>query len=233
MARKDATPAATLAGIPRVNLMPRAELDRRERADAIRRWGWGVVAALAVVVLVAGAGYGLNWAAQQRLADAQGRTTSLVAELGRLSDVSKALKTRTDLESFRAQAMGSDLEWIKTMASLGVVIPDGVVVTGFDLVPGVIPVAGTTPPQQTGLAGTITLESLSPVEIVPVVRAFRKVPGMVSADGVEITSGDDSSDGGGGGGSAGSGGPIVYKYLINVQFDQTLYTNEYAKDGQD
>jgi hypothetical protein len=227
MARRESTTSAAFAGVPRVNLMPRVELERRERAATIRRWGWGVVGALAVVVLVAGAGYAMNWAAQQRLADAQTRTTALLTQLAGLSDVSKALSTRTALESFRADAMGSDLEWLKTMTSLGAVIPDGVVVTGFDLVPGVIPVAGTKPAEQTGLSGTITLESTSPVEIVPVVRAFRKVAGVSMADGAEITTQDSQSDGG-----AGTAPVGVYRYLIDVQFDQTLYTGSYAKDGK-
>lgn len=229
MSRREAATPVALAGVPRVNLMPRAELDRRERAAIIRRWGWGVVAALAVVVLVAGTGYGMNWVAQQRLAEAQSRTTSLLTELTGLANVSKALKTRGDLESFRADAMGSDLEWIKALGSLGVELPQGVAVIGFDLAPGAIPAAGTKPENESGLTGTLTLESMSPVEIVPVVRAFRDVPGVIAADGVQVTSDDGSS---GGGASAGSSGPVPYKYLIDVEFDQTLYTHAYAKDGQ-
>jgi hypothetical protein len=220
MARKNVAAVGVSGGVPRVNLMPRAELERRERAFTIRRWGWGVVGALAIVVLVAGAGFGMSWAAKQRLADAQSRTTSLTSQLSALSGVSKALATRTELESFRGQAMGSDLEWLKTMVSLGVVIPDGVVVTGFDLVPGVIPVDGAKPEEQAGLVGTITLESQSPVQIVPVVRAFRKVAGVSSADGSEVTTAE--------GDSAKAG---IYTYLIDITFDQTVYTNAYAKSG--
>ncbi|MBN9185462.1 MAG: hypothetical protein J0I97_08335, partial [Microbacterium sp.] len=138
-------------------------------------------------------------------------------------------ETRADLESFRADAMGSDLEWIKALGSLGVELPEGVAIIGFDLAPGAIPAAGTKPEDEAGLTGSLVLESMSPVEIVPVVRAFRNVPGVIAADGVQVTSDDGSS---GGGAAAGSGGPVPYKYLIDVEFDQTLYTHAYAKDGQ-
>jgi hypothetical protein len=219
MARRPAPAATLLAGVPRVNLMPRAELDRRERAIAVRRWGWGVVGALAVVVVASGAAFAVNWFAKQDLAAAQSRTTTVSGQLAALSDVSTAIATRADLEGFRSQAMGADIDYLKTLTGLGSVLPDGVGITGFDLISGGIPVTGSDPKAQQGLVGTITLESANPVEIVPVIRSFRKVPGVIAADGHDVTSKD----------TTGAGGP--YTYTVTISFDQTVYTGKYAKDG--
>lgn len=219
MARSSSAGAVALAGVPRVNLMPRAELDRRERTTAVRRWGWGVVGALAVVVLVAAGAYGLNWAAQQQLASEQARTNALIGQLAGLSDVSTALTARKDLEGFRGQAMAADLGWSKTLASLAAALPAGVAVTGFDLVTGGVPVKGADAKTQQGLVGTITLESANPVEIVQVIRGFRRVSGVTAADGTQLTSSDDTGAGG------------VYTYQLTIDFDQTLYSGAYAQDG--
>lgn len=219
MAGKSSAPATALAGVPRVNLLPRAELDRRERTAAIRRWGWGVVGALMIVVLVAAGAYGVNWGAQQRLADAQSRTTSLLTQLGALSDVSTAVTTRSGLQSFRADAMGADLDWLKTLSSLDAVVPAGVTVSGFDLISGGVPIGGADPKTQQGLVGKITLQSPNPVQIVSVIRAFRDVDGVTSADGTDVSSSDDTGAGG------------VYTYELDVVFDQSIYTGAYAKEG--
>ena len=44
------TPA--LAGAPRINLLPRSELDRRARERLTRRWVWGVFGAILVALLI-------------------------------------------------------------------------------------------------------------------------------------------------------------------------------------
>ena len=215
MARKEAAPSI-VASIPRVNLLPRAEVDRRDRAFVIRRWGWGVVAAMAVVVLVAAGTYGMNWAAQQRLAEAQSRTSSLTTQIAELKDVSSALKTKKDLETFRAQAMAGDIDYIKTLTSLAAVLPATVEITGFELTSGGVPVAGADPKSAPGLVGTITLASPDPLEVVSVIRSFRKVAGVTTADGKEVKSKDDT----------GAGGPYIY--TLTVQFNQTVYSGVYA-----
>ncbi|MGZ0711081.1 hypothetical protein ACWPKO_22410 (plasmid) [Coraliomargarita sp. W4R53] len=73
--------APMVGGIPRVNLMPRADVERRNRAGTIRRWRWGLIVTFVLLVLIiAGAVY-QNSSAGQRLAVQQDNTHILLAEL--------------------------------------------------------------------------------------------------------------------------------------------------------
>lgn len=232
MKRATLTPAT--AGTPRVNLMPRAETERRERAKLAVRWGFGLLAALLAVTLLAGAAYWLKLGADQRLAAEQVRTTELLTELASLSEVSQAIGMSAELETFRASAMASDLVWTDLFASLEGALPGGVSVTGFDLTVGGPPTTpaapadaatGTAPDHasttaELGLAGTLELRSPTPIEVAPTVRALREVAGVVQVDPLEVTSELD-----------GASEQRTYITRLRVAFDQTLYTGAYAEEA--
>jgi hypothetical protein len=208
------TAAAVLAGIPRVNLMPRVEIERRERADSLRKWGWGVVATLVALLLIIAGAFVLNWAAQQRLAAEQARTNELLTELAGLSDVSVALSAQDDLEAFRADAMASDLEWTRVYSTLVDGLPAGVTLTGFDLTVGPAPTPGDDVAAQVGLDGGLTFTSPRAVEIAQLIRTYRAIPGVIAAEGSDVSSaGDDAG----------------YTYQLTITFDQSLYTGAFAQ----
>lgn len=219
MARNAAVPA--LAGIPRVNLMPLAEMERRDRSATIRRWGWGIVLTLLALLLIVAGVFYLNWTAQQRLTAEQTRTNTLLTELASLSEVSLALRTQAELESFRADAMASDLEWTDVHSTLTGSLPPGVALSGFDLAVGGVPVEGADPAEQVGLAGRLSFTSPTPIEIAAVIRDYRALPGIIDADGWQVATA--------GGDDAGAG----YTYELTITFDQTLYTGAYAEGGED
>lgn len=207
-----AVPTIPIGGIPRVNLIPRSELDRRDRASTARRWAWGVLGAiLLALTLIAGA-IVINWLAQQALAAEQARTTDLLLELESLSEVSGAIATEQDLIAYRAESGASDYEWRPLFTAIGSTLPAGVEIVGFDLVAGGIP-QGEDPALEAGLAGTITLSSDDAIDIAPTVRAVRGVEGITMADGRLVTTSPQSVG--------------LYTYDIDVVFDQSIYTGRF------
>lgn len=207
------------AAIPHVDLMPRVETERRSRAALWRIWGWVIVGALAIVVILAALMFWLRWAAEQQLAAEQVRTQALISELASLSDVSAALAAQAELESFAAEAGSAAPTWSATLAAVSTVLPAGVALSGFDLNVGGI--ATTTPEESAGVDGTLTLQSPTPVDIAPAIRAIRALPGVIAADGREVTStvsepvvveGEEAVPAG-----------RLYAYELTITFDQTVY----------
>jgi hypothetical protein len=204
-------------GAPMINLMPRAELERRARASLVRRWAWGLVAALAVVALAGAGALSLRLAAEMRLAAENVRTHALLAEMAALSDVRAAVMLERELAAFGTEAMVADLDWPGLVAKILDVTPEGATVVGFDLAAGAIPV-GDDPALEVGAIGTFSFESATPVDMVPLIRAVRTVPGVIDADGWELTSEDSS-------------GGMVYMNVLRVSFDQSAYTNAYQPEN--
>ena len=208
-----AVPAVPFGGVPRVNLIPRSELDRRERAATARGWVWGVAGAiLAALALIAGA-MAISWVADQRLAAEQARTNILLTELAALSEVSGALADERDLVDFRAQSSGSDFAWAPVVDEVRAALPAGVELVGFALVTGGIP-QGEDPTVETGLTGSLTLSSPNAIEIAQTVRALRDRAGVAMADGRLVSTSQQSVG--------------AYTYELSVTFDQSIYSGRYA-----
>lgn len=213
-----AVPAIPVGGVPRVNLIPRSELERRERVATARRWGWAAVGTLAVALMLIAGALAISLLADQRLAAEQARTNTLLAELGGLADVSSALGAENDLLDFRADAAGSDFVWADVMRSLQGALPAGVEVIGFDLLAGGVP-QGDDPTAEVGLVGSLTLSSPNAIDIADTVRAMRALESVAEADGELVTTSQQSVG--------------VYTYEIVVAFDQSIYSNRFAvTEGQ-
>ncbi len=212
--------APVYSGVPRVNLMPHIKPERRQRASLWGVWGWAVVGALIVVALVAAGAFWLQLSAAQRLTAEQAKTTQLVGELSSLSDVNQALSQRSDLESFRASAMASDLPWSKTVASLVAALPPDVTLVGFNLTSGGA-AKGKDPAAEVGLTGTLQLNSSTAIDIAPAVRAMRTVAGVLNADGQQVTSTS----------GAAASSARSYAYVVTVTLNQSIYSGTYAQDG--
>ncbi|WP_127475539.1 hypothetical protein [Microbacterium sulfonylureivorans] len=207
-----------VGGVPRINLMPRSEVARRERDTVLRGWMWGVLAAIVVALLVIAGAFALKWAADQRLAAEQAETNALLGELAALADVSQALATEQELTGFRAEAMGADFAWAPVVASIAASLPSGAALTGFDLVSGGVP-QGDDPSAEPGLTGTVSVGSANPIDIVAAVRDLRQVPGVLYADGQSVTSSSVTEG--------------AYTYLLTVTFDQSIYSGRYAAEGEE
>jgi hypothetical protein len=207
-------PVPAYAGIPRVNLMPRSEIDRRERDALARKWMWGVLGAIVLACLIIAAAFGVTWVANQSLAAEQARTNQLVTELASLSDISGALATERELTQYRAEAMGADFAWGPVIGAVTGALPAGTSLTGFDVTSGGNPVKGQDPKTAIGLTGTFRVDSPTPLDMAATIRAVRSAPGVMAADGKAVTASNVS---------AGS-----YQYQLTVTFNQTIYSGQYA-----
>lgn len=215
--KPDVPVAPVVAGVARVDLMPRIYVEKRQSAERMMRWGLALIAAVLFCGLVIGAAGVLNMLAGQRLANEQTRTLSLLSEMARMSEVSTALTIERNLETFREGAMASDLEWTPLHQTLTRPLPAGVTLVGFDLTVGGVPV-DDDPTKEIGLTGDLTFSSPNPVEIVSVIRAYRALPGVIHADGRDVT-------------SEGTGeGALSYSYLLTITLDQTVYTATATRD---
>ncbi|KQP71021.1 hypothetical protein ASF40_04150 [Microbacterium sp. Leaf288] len=203
------------SGAPRVNLMPRTEVARRERDQLVRLWVWIVLGAIVVAVLIIAGAFAFKFFADQRLVAEQARTNALLTEIASLSEVSQALATESELTDFRTDAMATDLAWTPVIGKITGILPSDTTLTGVDLAVGGVPV-GDDPALEQGLVGTVTFDSPTPIDIVPLIRSLRGVGGVLYADGQSVTS-SQVSDG-------------RYSYLLTVEFDQTVYSNEYAAE---
>jgi len=198
---------------PRVNLLPRSEIERRERAALMGRWLLGVVLALILVAAVSAGAYAVSMFAGHRLAAENARTTQLIAQLAGLSEVSKIRGVQRELEDFRTEAMGADVAWMPVFSTIEGVIPGAGTITGWDLTTGALPgesEATATP----GVTGTVTLESRVPMDLVSMVRELRRQDGVIDADGALLER--EATD-------------ILYRYTLTATFDQTVYTGRYAR----
>ena len=208
-----AVPSVPFGGLPRVNLIPRSELDRRERASTARGWLWGVLGAmLAALALIAGA-MAISWVADQRLAAEQARTNALLTELASLSEVSEAIAAEQELVDFRMQSMGSDFAWAPVIDEVRAAIPVGVELVGFALTTGGVP-QGEDPTLEAGLTGSLTLSSPNAIDIAQTVRALRERAGVAEADGRLVSTSQQSVG--------------AYTYELSVTFDQSIYSSRFA-----
>ena len=213
---RTATPVYVLGGAPRVNLMPRAAIERRERSVMLRRWGWALAAALLLVGLLSGGAFALQALSAQRLAAETARGGDLVSRIGALGPVQEKLDLRSELSLFRQEAMGTDLSWADFLASIQKVVPAGVGFTDFSLAPAGIPEEGVEAADAVGLSGELVLGSASASEFVPLIRAVRELPGVIIVDGwvQEFVDGR-------------------YEYTLRLTIDQTVYSGAYTpEDGQ-
>ncbi|MEV4688023.1 hypothetical protein [Microbacterium sp. LWH3-1.2] len=203
------------SGAPRVNLMPRSEVVRRERDSLVRLWVWIALGAIVVAVLIIAGAFAFKFFADQRLVAEQARTNALLTEIASLSEVSQALAAESELTEFRTDAMATDLAWTPVMAKITGVLPADTTITGVDLAVGGVP-QGDDPAVEQALVGTVTFDSPTPLDIVALIRSLRGVEGVLYADGQSVTSSQVSAD--------------RFSYLLNVEFDQSVYSNEFAAD---
>ncbi|WP_314502644.1 hypothetical protein [uncultured Microbacterium sp.] len=208
-----AVAVSALGGFPRVNLMPRSEVARRERDKLTRAWVWGVLGAIIVAVLIIAAAFYLKWSADQRLAAEQAQSNQLLLEIASLSEVSEALAAQAELTAFRSESMAADLVWAPVIAKVTGVLPGQTRLTGYDFAVGGAP-QSDDPTAEQGLVGTVSFDSPTPLDIVGLIRSLRGVEGVLFADGQSVTSSQVDSG--------------RYAYLLNVVFDQSIYSGAFA-----
>lgn len=218
MARPAPAFAGAVGGAPHVSLLPRSEVDRRERAALTRKWFWVVFAAIVVAAVTIAGAFAWSFLSTQRLTAAQAQTNTLISQVAAMSDVSSTLAAERELQAFRTDAMGGDFSWKPVLTKVEGTLPTGVTVTGFDLDTGAPPTAGSDPAAGVGLTGTLMLASPNVVDIAALSRRLAAVDGVQHADARSTTS------------SSSSGGD--FQYTVDVTFDQSIYSGKYAKEAK-
>ncbi|WP_127475523.1 hypothetical protein [Microbacterium sulfonylureivorans] len=205
------TSAILIAGTPFVNLIPPSETARRDGVKLLRRWIAALVAVIAVVAIATAGAFWLQLTAAQRLLAENLRTQELLSQMAELSDVQAQLDLQSELTTFRSEAMATDLRFDGLVDAIGATLPGGAEIAGFSLAPAGAP-QGEDPAAEIGAAGTVTIASAGPQEVVPIVRAVRGLAGVMEADGWVV----QSAEGG-------------YTYELRVVFDQSVYTGAYKE----
>jgi hypothetical protein len=203
------------AGAPRVNLMPRSEVVRRQRDKLVRLWVWIVLGAILVACLIIAGAFAFKFFADQRLAAEQTQTNVLLTEIAALSEVSHALATESELTDYRTEAMAADLAWTPVVGKIVGILPAQTTLTGFDFTVGAA-AKGDDPSAEQGVVGTVNIDSPTPLDIAAIIRSLRGVEGVLYADGQSVTSSQVSTG--------------RFAYLLDVEFDQTVYSNQYAAE---
>jgi len=173
---------------PRVNLIPRAELERRRSRRAARAWLVAlIIAALLAIGMVGGA-----WAAKElagrKLAQEQQRTGALAEQLEGYRDVSGALRAQESLTRMRATAMGADLSWTALIDSIRRQLPDGVTLGWYTIASG--PAVGDEA-ETAGPSGTITVMTQNLALLTTAAEAIRDgdAVSMIALQHTEATEG--------------------------------------------
>lgn len=206
-------PTLTVGGAPRVNLLPRAVVERRERTSLLRKWGWALIAVLAVVAVGTAGVFALLTAASGRLAAANAHTNELLLQVAELQPVSQKLQLESELGDFRTQAMGTDLKWTGLLETVQAALPADVGLSEYSLAPGGLPHT-QDPTTEAGATGSIHFISGTPTDFVALIRQVRQLPGVLDADGWATTLSGDA-----------------YDYELRVTFDQTVYTGGFSAEA--
>jgi len=207
-----AAPTLVLGAAPRVNLMPRAELDRRANRRLIARWGRVIVVALLIVVAASGVTFWLQSSAQHGLDAENARTTDLLGQMAALQPVSAKLLLETELQTLRVDAMAADLPWASLLSTVSEALPESVSVSGFALTAGGAP-TGDDPTAEIGSHGTLSLTSENSTDVVALVRKLRGLDGVRSVDSWSASAETGSFD-----------------YTVRIVFDQSFYTGDFDEE---
>lgn len=204
-----------LSGVPRVNLLPLSELERRATRSLLKRWAvGGLVTAAVVTGLVVGAN-AVRAVASIELAAEQARTTELNAELAGFSEVSRALAERSELTAYRGAALASDVEWRPLMSTLLAAVPNDSEVTGFSLVGGASPVESQDPATSIGLIGSLTLTTDDARDVARMVESLRALEPGLAAEAGPVTAIEDGG----------------FNYTVYVVLSQAVYSGRFAGEA--
>lgn len=204
-----------LGGVPRVNLLPTSELQRRAAGALIRRWAAGMAATALVVSGLVAAAYWGRGLAEQQLAAEQARTTDLNVELGSLSHVSRALTEQNTLSDLRTKAMGNDIEWRALFSELTGALPKGAELTGFDLVTGANPTPDPDPTTGIGVLGQLIVTTTDPSDQNRMVDRLRALDISLAADAGVLSAAEGDT----------------YTFVVEIVIDQTHYSGRHLPEA--
>lgn len=164
MSRTPASEELVLGGVPRVDLLP-PEVTSRQKGKALRR-GLGLAVVAAIVLVGAGVA-SASWQAaigQSQLADAQQRTTDLLAQQTQYIEV-RQVQDDVDL-SIAARQVGSstEVDWKSYLEKIRAVLPPDVTLdtVSISAASPLVLFEQPTAPLQAARIATVMLSMTSP-----------------------------------------------------------------------
>lgn len=209
--KKTATPKIVSGGVPRVNLLPREVIAKREQSGVIKSWGVRVAAAAVIVAVGVFGMFAWQAVTTLRLGATQAEGTSLLTQIGSKSEIQQLINTESSLGSFEKKALATDFGWVESLQRLLAKFPEGSTLCSFDLTGGAAP-AGD-PETQVGLSGVFTMCG-SAASVIPYLRDATSVDGVLAVTIVDSTYDQELG---------------LYTHTIAVQFDQTIYAGAEKK----
>lgn len=209
--KEPGAPKIDAGGVPRVNLLPRSIIEKREQGKLLKSWGARALAAVVVLVAACVGMFGWQTLTIMQLATTKAEGLRLVSEIDAKGEIQQLLSTESELRSYGAETMATDLGWKSTFARMVATFPEGSRLCSFDLVVGGVPEGA--PEDGIGLVGTIEVCS-SFQTMVPLLRSLAAVEGVRV---VTVRNGSfDSTNN-------------EYKHTLFVEIDQSIY--ETSKEG--
>lgn len=206
MSRTKPTSAATRV-LPAVDLLPAAEIDRRQRRRLARHWITGVLVAGLVTALAVGGSVLFRDTEQSALLAEQADTTKLLTQISEYSGITALLSQQAELESFEADLSQTSLSVSETLARALNEIPADMSITNVQLAVGGAP-TGDDPTAEIGLSVVLGLTGPDATAGARLAQTLRGLEGVMYADVLAVTSADS----------------VTYSYNVEFAFDQTIYT---------
>lgn len=212
LTRSKKTAPPVVGGTPQVDLLPQAVIARRAQHRTLREWGVRIAGAVALVVIACAGLFAWQSITTLQLLGVQQQGEELLTRITAESEIQRLLHQQEDLDRFRTEAMSTDLEWVPVLEGVKATFPEDARVEGYELHSGAVP-SGGAPETQTGLSGTVSIAGPFP-SAIPFLRDFASVSGLTSAT---VREGEWDPEIG------------IYVHVIDVEFDQTVYSGRYAE----
>lgn len=216
MTRKKTGKGLVAGGTPRVNLLPPQEVENRGRNALRMQWLRAFITAFVLVAMVLMVGFRWNILAHGDLDATAQDSVQLQSQLAKYSEVINLQARVQNLQNLHTQAGSNDLSWGPLIAEIKAVLPRGVGLIGFKLVPGAAPKPGTDSSAQVGLRGTLTFSAKTTSAQAETIMQLRTVNGFIDVDASEL-----SSDGPAGG----------FTFVTTFSADQTRYNRRSMQTG--
>lgn len=206
----------TIAGSPRVDLMPPEIRVKRSQLATRRRLRLVLVGVAAVVLLGCGGTVALSTLSGIALTAAQSEQTQLLQQQGQFADVKNATQTIQLIKAGQQVAAATEIDWSGYLASTAALLPAGVTIdtATVEQATPVTPYGTAAVPLQGDHVATLTVVTSS-ADIPPVAQilaSMETLPGFVDVEPATITR-DDSAN--------------IYHSTLTVHIDQRAFDGRF------
>ncbi|GAA2248185.1 hypothetical protein GCM10010401_22560 [Rarobacter faecitabidus] len=219
---------ANPSGLPQIDLLPPEVRDGRRLSARRRVLIYCVLGVVAAVILAIAGTYLLKLNADNRLADAQDRSTQLVAEKKKYSEVTNVIKSINATKKVRDFSVVTEVGWADYIDAIAAQLPPGVTIDKFEVEQAspTSPAPDVSDPTLATGLGTISFSATSPTlpDASDWADALNIIPGLQDATILDSTLNE--------GGTAGGKGVANYTVSVTVQINERALAHREFKDRE-